>query len=478
MADNAPRETLATRLGFILLSAGCAIGLGNVWRFPFIVGQYGGGIFVLLYLLFLIILGFPIMMSEMAVGRGGRANLVGSFCNLASSQRKAWTWLARIMISGCLILMIYYTTVSGWLFSYTGYFARGTISNLATESSISIASTNLADERSFIVMIVGKFFSELIKSPWRSTGYMVLATVLGTLICWFGVQKGVEKCVKYMMSALLVLMVVLAVYALCTPGAKEGLAFYLKPDFANFVKAPLETVFAAMGQAFFTLSLGVGSMTIFGSYLSWKKSLAVECAWIIVLDTFVALSAGLIVFPICKSYGIDVAQGPGLMFVSLPVAFNSMPLGRFWGTLFFLFMSLAALTTIVAVFENLIAYLQDEHGFGRKASTLIVGIGVAMLSLPCVFGYNLLSNIHPLGGQSTILDFEDFIVSQNLLPIGALAITVFCFSKAGWGREKFIAEVEEGQGWHFPKPVIGYWQYAIPLVIIVIFIMGYYNMFK
>ncbi len=460
MADNTPRETLATRLGFILLSAGCAIGLGNVWRFPFIVGQYGGGIFVLLYLIFLIILGFPIMMSEMAVGRGGRANLVGSFCNLASSQRKTWTWLARIMISGCLILMIYYTTVSGWLFSYTGYYARGLLLDAKDAAA------------------TGNFFGSLLASPNRSLGYMLLATAIGTLICWFGVQKGVEKCVKYMMSALLALMVVLAVYALSTPGAKEGLIFYLKPDFANFAKAPLETVFAAMGQAFFTLSLGVGSMTIFGSYLSWKKSLAVECAWIIVLDTFVAISAGLIVFPICKSYGIDVEQGPGLMFVSLPVAFNSMPLGRFWGTLFFLFMSLAALTTIIAVFENLIAYLQDEHGFGRKASTLIVGIGVAVLSLPCVFGYNLLSNIHPLGGKSTILDFEDFIVSQNLLPIGALAITVFCFAKAGWGRNKFVAEVEEGQGWHFPKPVIGYWQYAVPIVIIVIFIMGYYNMFR
>ena len=459
MAENSSRETLATRLGFILLSAGCAIGLGNVWRFPFIVGQYGGGIFVFLYLFFLVILGFPIMMSEMAIGRGGHSNLVGSFRNLAASHKKAWTWLARIMISGCLILMIYYTTVSGWLFSYAGYYFRGTLAGAGEAAA------------------TGEFFKGLLASPVRSLGYMILATVLGTLVCWFGVQKGVEKCVKYMMTLLLALMILLAVYALFTPGAKEGLVFYLKPDWNNFIEKPLETVFAAMGQAFFTLSLGVGSMTIFGSYLSWKKSLAVECVWIIVLDTFVALCAGLIVFPICKSYGIDAAQGPGLMFVSLPIAFNSMQFGRFWGALFFLFMSLAALTTIVAVFENLIAYLQDERGIGRKAATLIVGVGVVILSLPCVFGYNLLNCIQPLGGGSTILDFEDFIVSQNLLPLGALAMTLFCFEKAGWGKDKFIAEVEEGQEWRFPKAVILYWRYAIPLIILVIFVMGYYNMF-
>ncbi len=459
MAENSSRETLATRLGFILLSAGCAIGLGNVWRFPFIVGKYGGGIFVFLYLFFLLILGFPIMMAEMAVGRGGHSNLVGSFRNLAASHKTAWTWLGRIMISGCLILMIYYTTVSGWLFSYAGYYFRGT----------------LADARE--AAATGEFFNGLVASPGRSVGYMILATMLGTLVCWFGVQKGVEKCVKNMMILLLGLMILLAVYAFFTPGAKEGLAFYLKPDWNNFIGAPLETVFAAMGQAFFTLSLGVGSMTIFGSYLSWKKSLAVECVWIIVLDTFVALCAGLIVFPICKSYGIDVAQGPGLMFVSLPVAFNSMPFGRFWGALFFLFMSLAALTTIVAVFENLIAYLQDEHRIGRKAATLAVGIGVAILSLPCVFGYNILSCIQPLGKGSTVLDLEDFIVSQNLLPLGALAITLFCFETSGWGKDKFIAEVEEGQVWHFPKAVIHYWRHAIPIIIIVIFVIGYYNMF-
>ena len=459
MAENTSRETLASRLGFILLSAGCAIGLGNVWRFPFIVGQYGGGIFVLLYLLFLLILGFPIMMTEMAVGRGGRSNLVGAFRNLAASRKKTWLWLARIMISGCLILMIYYTSVSGWLVSYTGYYARGTL-----ESATSVAD-------------VGQFFNNLLASPSRATCYMIIATLLGTLVCWFGVQNGVETCVKYMMGALMVLIFVLVCYSLTTKGAKEGLVFYLKPDWGRFSKAPIETVFAAMGQAFFTLSLGVGSMEIFGSYLSWKKSLATECAWIIVLDTFVALSAGLIVFPICKSYGIDVAQGPGLMFVSLPVAFNSMPFGRLWGTLFFLFMSLAALTTIIAVFENLIAYLQDEHRAGRKAATTAVGLGVILLSLPCVFGYNILGDVHPLGGSSTILDFEDFIVSQNLLPLGSLVITLFCFSKLGWGRDNFVAEIEEGQGWRVPKTVLFYWQYILPLIIIVIFVMGYYQMF-
>ena len=460
MTEQSSRETLATRLGFIMLSAGCAIGLGNVWRFPFIVGKYGGGIFVFLYLFFLLVLGFPVLMTEMAIGRGGRSNLVGSFRNLATSHTVGWTWLARIMISGCFILMIYYTSVSGWLFAYTGYFARGVNTAFASAESS------------------GKFFDELTKSASRSSSYMLLATLLGSAICWYGVQKGVEKYVKYMMSALIVLMVVLAGYALTTPGMREGLAFYLCPNWNNFTQKPLETIFAAMGQAFFTLSLGVGSMTIFGSYLNWKKPLAKECGWIILLDTLVALCAGFIVFPICKSYNVDVGQGPGLIFVSLPNIFNSIPLGRIWGTLFFLFMALAALTTIVAVFENLIAYPQDEYSFPRRKATACVGLAVAMLSLPCVFGYNLLAFIKPLGGNSSILDFEDFIVSQNLLPLGALAMTLFCFSKSGWGESKFMNELEEGQPWHIPSAIRIYWKYILPVVILLIFAMGYIQMFS
>ncbi len=460
MTEQSSRETLATRLGFIMLSAGCAIGLGNVWRFPFIVGKFGGGIFVFLYLFFLLVLGFPVLMTEMAIGRGGRSNLVGSFRNLATSHKVGWTWLARIMISGCFILMIYYTCVSGWLFAYSGYFVRG------TNATCMDATGN------------GEFFTKLISSPARSTGYMLLATLLGTIICWFGLQKGVENGVKYMMSALIVLMVVLAGYAMTTPGMREGLAFYLTPNWNNFIERPLETVFAAMGQAFFTLSLGVGSMTIFGSYLSWKKPLAKECAWIILLDTFVALCAGLIVFPICKSYGVDVNQGPGLLFVSLANAFNNMPFGRLWGTLFFLFMSLAALTTIVAVFENLIAYLQDEHAFPRRKATLCVGLAVAVLSLPCVFGYNLLAFIKPLGRDSTILDFEDFIVSQNLLPLGALAMTLFCFAKSGWDEKHFMKELEAGQTWHIPSLICLYWKHILPIIILIVFVMGYIQMFR
>ena len=456
---NTTRETLASRLGFILLSAGCAIGLGNVWRFPFIVGQYGGGIFVFLYLFFLVVLGFPILMTEMAIGRGGRANLVGAFRNLATRHQGFWIWLARVMISGCLVLMIYYTTVSGWLFSYAGYYARGTLDACNTPAEI------------------GDFFNGLLASPWRLCIYMLLAVALGTLICWFGVQKGVEKSVKYMMGALLLLMVILAAYAMTTPGAKAGLAFYLMPDWNHFTKNPLQTIFAAMGQAFFTLSLGVGSMTIFGSYLNWKKSLATECLWIIALDTFVAICAGLIIFPVCKSYGIDVAAGPGLLFVALPNAFHNMPFGRFWGMLFFLFMSLAALTTIVAVFENLIAYLQDEHRFERKKATLTVGVAVALLSLPCVFGYNLWKACQPLGTGSSILDLEDFIVSLNLLPLGSLAMTVFAFDNSGWGQARFVAELEAGQSWRIPRVVLVYWRYLIPVVIFAIFLLGYFQMF-
>ncbi|MBR4125888.1 MAG: sodium-dependent transporter, partial [Victivallales bacterium] len=356
------------------------------------------------------------------------------------------------------ILMIYYTTVSGWLFSYAGYYARGQI-----DCATPIES--------------GAFFGALLASPGRSTGYMLLSVVLGTLICWFGVQKGVEQAVKYMMGALLVLMVVLAGYALTTPGACEGLAFYLKPDWSHFAQNPLETTFAAMGQAFFTLSLGVGSMTIFGSYLGWKKPLATECAWIIVLDTAVALCAGLIIFPICKSYNINPAQGPGLLFVSLPNAFHGMTFGRIWGTLFFIFMSLAALTTIVAVFENLIAYLQDEHRLGRKTATLAVGLAVAVLSLPCVFGFNLWEACHPLGGTSTILDFEDFIVSQNLLPLGSLCLCIFAFAKTGWDQKRFVAELEEGQRWKYPKTVLFLWRYLLPVIILAVFALGYWQMF-
>ena len=460
MPETSTRETLASRFGFIMLSAGCAIGLGNVWRFPFVTGQYGGGIFVLLYLFFLIVLGFPVLMAEMAVGRGGRSNLVGAFRNLAARHRQMWVWIARILIGGCLILMIYYTCVSGWLFAYTGYYARGTITGLADAAQ------------------TGKFFGDLIGSAGRSTPYMLLAVALGTFVCWFGLQRGVEKCVKIMMCALLVLMLVLVGYAMTTPGAAEGLRFYLKPDWGRFVHNPLETVFNAMGQAFFTLSIGVGSMTIFGSYLNWKKSLAAECAWIIAMDTFVAFCAGLIVFPICKTYGIDVAAGPGLLFVSLPNAFNAMPAGRVWGTLFFLFMSLAALTTIVAVFENLIAFLQDERKMARRAATLCVGLTVAVLSLPCVFGYNLLAFLHPMGGNSTILDFEDFIVSQNLLPLGSLLIVLFCFLESGWGSRRFVAELVEGQPWRFPRAALLYWRCGLPLIILFVFVMGYYSMFR
>ena len=460
MTDNLPqRETLATRLGFILLSAGCAIGLGNVWRFPFIVGQYGGGIFVFLYLFFLLVLGFPVLMTELAIGRGGRSNLVGAFRNLAARHTTVWVWLGRILIVGCLILMIYYTTVSGWLFSYAGDYMRGTLANCATPAQS------------------GEFFNQLLASPGCSGGYMLLAVAIGTLICCFGVQEGVEKCAKYMMGALLILMIVLAGYALTTPGAREGLAFYLKPDWGNFIQNPLETIFAAMGQAFFTLSLGIGSMTIFGSYLNWKKSLAAECGWIIALDTFVALCSGLIIFPICKSYNVDVAQGPGLLFVSLPNAFSNMAFGRLWGALFFIFMSLAAITTIVAVFENLIAYLQDEHRMNRTRATLIVGVMVALLSLPCVFGYNVWKNCHPLGGDSTILDFEDFIVSQNLLPLGSLVLCLFAFAKQGWGKARFVTELEAGQKWSFPGIILFYWQYLLPLIILVIFATGYWQKF-
>lgn len=457
MSEN--RETLASRLGFILLSAGCAIGLGNVWRFPFIVGKYGGCIFVLLYLLFLALLGFPLLMTEMAVGRGSHANQVHAFYNLSHKFKSVWGFLGLLGFLGCLLLMMYYTSVSGWLLTYTKEYIAGGITSCVTPEDF------------------GDFFGKTISSPVQAAIYMGIVCVLGGGVCALGLKRGVEGIVKILMMVLLVLMIVLAIRSATLPGAKEGLKFYLLPNWENFMENPLETIFAAMGQAFFTLSIGIGSMEIFGSYLNWKTSLAKECIWIIILDTLVALSAGFIIFPICASKGIDMGTGPGLVFVSLPNVFSMLPAGQLWGSIFFAFLFMAALTTVIAVFENLLALFIDSKWVSRPIAALLVTFAVIVLSLPCVFGFSIWSGFQPLGQGTGILDLEDFLVSQNLLPLGGVIFLVFSISKAGWGYDNFLKELQAGQSWAFPKAVLFYWKWILPIIILGVFVLGYWQMF-
>ena len=449
------RESLATRLGFILLSVGCAVGLGNVWRFPYVVGSYGGGIFVLLYLLFLVLLGFPILTMELAIGRAGRANLVGSMRNLTGNQRR-WVIPVKFVFSASLLLMMYYTVISGWLIAYAYSYINGTIMECASGAELSAR------------------FAELASDPYRSCAYMLLTVVVGTVICLCGLQKGVEKSVKVMMTLLFLLVVLLAGYALTLPGAAAGMTFYLKPDWSAFSGNFGATVFAAMGQAFFTLSIGAGSMAIFGSYIGKERRLAGESVVIIALDTLIALMAGVVIFPICFSFGVDVSSGPSLIFESLPNIFANMRGGRWLGALFFIFLALAALTTVVAVFENLIAFLIDEFKMKRSAAALLTGAAVAVLSIPCVLGFNWWRGFQPLGKGTTVLDLEDFIVSQNLLPLGSLILVLFCGAR--W--QKFIAETDQGKGMKFPSRLWFYCRYILPLIVLIIFIWGYIQFFK
>ena len=453
------RETLATRLGFLMLSAGCAVGLGNVWRFPYIVGKYGGGMFVLLYLVFLAILGFPVLLMELSLGKASRQGHIGAFRALAKVHRPLWVGLARLFFLGNLLLMMYYTTVTGWLFSYTSFYAGGAMSNCATTEQIA-----------------GQF-TGLLASPGRSTFYMLLACLLGTLLCYGGLRQGVENSVKYMMALLFALMFSLAIRALMMPGAIEGVKFYLLPNWTRFSEHPLDTIFAAMGQAFFTLSLGIGAIEIFGSYISWKQSLVKESITIIALDTLVALAAGLIIFPACTTYQVDVGSGPGLIFISLPHVFQHLPYGRFWGTLFFLFLSIAALTTIIAVFENLIASLIDELKMTRKKATLLCGFIVATLSMPCVFGFNIWNAFQPIGKDTSILDLEDFIVSQNMLPLGSLLIVLFCTISCGWGCQGFDATITASRDKPLPRFLLFYCRWLLPLLISIVFLLGYLDYF-
>ena len=460
------RETLASRLGFIFLSAGCAIGLGNVWRFPFITGQYGGAAFVLMYIIFLLILAMPIMVMEFAVGRASGQSVAQSFTVLCP-KHKIWSLWGYIAWAGNYILMMFYTVVNGWMIAYTYYSYTGKLDGLNPEA-------------------VGSFFGGLLANPYELTFWMAVVIIFGALVCWAGLQSGVESITKIMMCGLLLLMIILAVRSVTLEGSGAGLEFYLKPDFSKlFVDdagnpsyARLgETMYAALGQAFFTLSIGIGSMAIFGSYLKRDRTLFGESLIITGLDTFVALVAGLIIFPACFAFGIKPDAGPGLIFVTLPNMFNQMPEGRIWGALFFLFLSFAALSTVVAVFENIVACYMDTFKISRHKAVLAMAVTMIILSIPCALGFNVWADFQPLGPGTGVLDLEDFIVSNNLLPIGALVYLLFCVTKFGWGWDNFIAEADTGKGVKFPKALRFYFTFIVPVIILVILYYQYYQTF-
>ena len=452
------REHFSSRLGFILISAGCAIGLGNVWRFPYIVGQYGGAAFVLIYILFLVILGMPIMAMEFAVGRASQKSAARSFHVLEPKGTK-WHIAGWSAMAGNYILMMFYTTVGGWMLAYIYKTITGEFEELDAEG-------------------VGNVFNSMLGNAGEMMTWMLIIVIIGFAVCAIGLQKGVEKITKAMMIALLGIMIVLCINSILLDNSSEGLKFYLVPDFGKMLDYGIwNVVYAAMSQAFFTLSLGIGAMAIFGSYISRDRSLMGESINICILDTCVAFMAGLIIFPACFSFGVNPGEGPGLVFVTLPNIFNQMAGGKIWGTLFFVFMTFAALSTIIAVFENTVSFMIDLKGWSRKKSVIFNGILIAVLSIPCVLGFNVWSGFAPFGGTSTIQDLEDFIVSSNLLPLGSLAYLLFCVSKHGWGWENFIKEVDAGKGIKFPKWAKGYLKYVLPIIVIIIFVMGYYSKF-
>ena len=452
------REKFGSRLGFILISAGCAIGLGNVWRFPYITGQYGGAAFVLIYLLFLLILGLPIMVMEFSVGRASRSSVALSFDRLEPLGTK-WHWYKWFGMAGNYLLMMFYTTIGGWLLLYFVKMAAGNFKGLD--------ASGIKNE-----------FGELMQQPGIMIVCMIIVVAACFAICSIGLQKGVEKITKVMMLMLLALMIILAVRSVTLSGAGEGLAFYLVPDFAKVKEAGLmEVVFAAMGQSFFTLSLGIGAIAIFGSYIDRSRSLTGEAVCVTVLDTCVALLSGFIIFPACFTFNVDQTSGPSLIFITLPNIFNHIPLGRLWGSLFFIFMSFAAFSTILAVFENIISCGMELTGWSRKKSSLVNAIAIILLSLPCVLGYNVWSwsGFEVFGGA--VLDFEDFLVSNLLLPLGSLVYLLFCVSKRGWGWKNFTEEANTGKGLKIQKWMRGYITYILPLIILFIFFFGLYDKF-
>lgn len=448
------RESFGSRIGFILISAGCAIGLGNVWRFPYIVGKNGGAAFILIYLAFLLLLGMPVLTMEFSIGRASRTSIALSFQRLEPSGSH-WHVLRWIGICGCYLLMMFYTPVSGWMFSYLVKSAMGTFSGMAPDA-------------------VAAEFGAMLGDPYGMTMALAVVVLLGFFVCSLGLQKGVEKITKVMMGCLIVLIGALAVRSVTLPGAGTGLKYYLVPNLDAIRENGLFNVlYEALNQAFFTLSMGIGAMSIFGSYIGRDQRLLGEALNVGVLDTFVAFCSGLVIIPACFAFGISADSGPNLIFITLPNVFNQMMGGRFWGTLFFLFMCFAAMSTVIAVFENIISMTQDLFGWERKKACVINLILIFLLSLPCVLGFNLWSGFQPLGAGSTVQDLEDFIVSGNLLPIGSLTYVLFCTRRNGWGWNNFLREANEGEGLRYPEKLKGYMSYVVPAVIVVILAVGY-----
>ena len=452
------REKFSSRLGFILISAGCAIGLGNVWRFPYVVGQYGGAIFVLIYLIFLAILGAPIMTMEFAVGRASQKSAVKAFETIVPSRPK-WKYIGYFQALGNYVLMMFYTTVGGWMIAYFFKMLNGDFQGVPPQG-------------------ISDIFSQSLQDPLMQVFWMVVVVTIAFGICSLGLQNGVEKMTKIMMSSLFVIIIILIIRSVTLPNASEGLSFYLIPHLDAIAKyGLLEIVFAAMGQAFFTLSLGIGAIAIFGSYIGKDRRLFGETLSVCTLDTLVAICSGLIIFPACFAFGVNPESGPGLVFITFPSIFNEMWLGQVWGCLFFVFMSFAALSTIVAVFENLISFGIDLFAWSRKKSVMINLILILILSLPCALGFNIFSDFQPFGAGTYIQDLEDFLVTYNFLPLGSLAYLFFCTSKYGWGFDKFIEETNTGKGIKFPIWTRFYLKYILPCIIIFIFIQGYWTFF-
>lgn len=453
------RESFGSRLGFVLVSAGCAVGLGNVWKFPYICGENGGAAFIVIYLLMLLALGLPVLVCEFAVGRGSGYGISVAYDKLESKGTK-WHLFKWPSMLGNYLLMMFYTMVAGWMLYYAYMSASGKLSGLDA------------------VAIKGEY-ENMLASPGLMTLFMLIAVVLSFGICALGLKNGVEKITKIMMCILIVLMIVLAINSVTLDGAKEGVEFYLKPNFSEMKRIGMgSVVFAALTHAFFTLSIGMGSMEIFGSYLKKDRTLLGESINILCVDTFVALTAGLIIIPACFAYGIEPDAGPSLLFITLPNVFNHMPAGRFWGTAFFVFMSFAALSTVIAVFENILSFYMDMKEWSRKKAVLFNSVLIVILSMPAILGWNVLSNIQLVGKGTNIMDFEDFLVSYNILPLGGLAFVLFCVKKNGWGFDKFREEANTGEGLKLPKWIRIYMTYILPIVIVLVYLKGYYDMFK
>lgn len=455
------RERFGSRLGFILVSAGCAIGLGNVWRFPYITGEYGGAAFVVLYLIFLVIFALPVLVMEFAAGRASQRSIARSYDELEPEGGK-WHRFKWVGLAGNYLLMMFYTVVAGWMLAFMVKSAMGEFNGASTEHVASV-------------------FGQLLADPVQMTIYMLIIVAIGVITTRAGLKNGVERVSKVMMVALFVVLVALCVRAVTLPGAEEGLEFYLMPDFGKLFagNTPAEqwatfgdAVYAALGQAFFTVSVGMGSMAIFGSYIGKDRRLTGEAVRVGVLDTLVALMAGLVIFPSCFAFGVEPASGPSLVFITLPIVFNAMPLGQLWGTLFFLFMSFAALSTVIAVFETIMAFSMDQWGVRREKACLVNGALIALLSIPCVLGFNVLSGV-AIPGIGDIQSIEDFLVSNNILPLGGLFLVMFVTSKRGWGWKNFLAEADTGEGLRFPAWSYRYMKYVLPVGVVIIFVLGY-----